>query len=97
MKKLMVGLVAAAGIALAAPALAQGVYFGAGPDGVGVGVGAGSGYYHDDYARRYRSDDYDRPRYRGYRSYDRTYAYGGCRPVIIERGDGSVRRVRRCG
>jgi hypothetical protein len=43
MKKVMIGLVAAAGIALATPALSQ-VYFGAGPGGVGAGVG-GPGYY----------------------------------------------------
>ena len=38
---------------------------------------------------------YDRPGYRSYgyyRGYDR-----GCRTVTIERDDGSVRRVRRCG
>jgi hypothetical protein len=38
---------------------------------------------------------YDRPGYRSYgyyRGYDR-----GCRTVTIERDDGSVRRIRRCG
>ena len=40
MRKLIIGVVAAAGVALASPALAQ-VYFGAGPGGVGVGVGSG--------------------------------------------------------
>ena len=44
MKKFAIGLVAAAGIALSAPAMAQGVFVGAGPVGVGVGVGlAGAG------------------------------------------------------
>jgi hypothetical protein len=38
--------------------------------------------------------DYDRPAYRAY-GYDR--GYRGCRTVTIERDDGSVRRVRRCG
>ena len=44
------------------------------------------------------------PQPRHYRHYDRSYrAYGydrgyrGCRTVTIERDDGSVRRVRRCG
>ena len=44
--------------------------------------------------RRYR--DYDRRRYRAY-GYDRGYRSGrGCRTVIIQRDDGSVRRIRRC-
>ena len=42
--------------------------------------------------RHYRH--YDRPVYRAY-GYDR--GYRGCRTVTIERDDGSVRRVRRCG
>ena len=96
MRKLMIGLVTAAGVAFATPALAQGVYFGAGPGGIGIGVGPGPGY-HGHYGPRYRSYDYDRPRYRAYRSYDRGYAHARCRTVIIERVDGSVRRVRRCG
>ena len=49
MRMLALGLLAAAGIALAGPATAQGVYFGAGPGGVGVAVG---------------SDHYNRDRYR---------------------------------
>ena len=44
--------------------------------------------------RRYR--DYDRRRYRAY-GYDRGYRFGrGCRTVIIQRDDDSVRRIRRC-
>jgi hypothetical protein len=39
--------------------------------------------------------DYDRRGYRSY-GYDRGYDRG-CRTVTIERDDGSVRRVRRCG
>jgi hypothetical protein len=89
MRKLFIGLTAVAGIALASPALAEGFYFG-GP-GVGVGVDVGPRYYRDYDAPRYRAYDYDRPRYRG------SYAYGGCRTITIERSDGSVRRVRRCG
>ena len=42
--------------------------------------------------RHYRH--YDRPAYRAY-GYDR--GYRGCRTVTIQRDDGSVRRVRRCG
>ena len=50
--------------------------------------------YHRDYDRRaYRGYGYDR-RYRSY-GYDR--GYRGCRTVTIQRDDGSVRRVRRCG
>ena len=43
MKKLAIGLLAAAGIAMSVPANAQGVWVGAGP--VGVGVGPSWGYY----------------------------------------------------
>ena len=42
-----------------------------------------------------RHRHYDRPGYGSYgyyRGYDR-----GCRTVTIERDDGSVRRIRRCG
>jgi hypothetical protein len=38
MRTLVIGMLAAAGIALAMPANAEGVYVGAGPVGVGVGV-----------------------------------------------------------
>jgi hypothetical protein len=50
----------------------------------GVRVGPQRDYYRDD-DRRDRSYGYSR-------GYDR-----GCRTVTIERDDGSVRRVRRCG
>ena len=53
MKKIMIGLLAAAGIALASPAFAQ-FYIGAGPGGVGVGVG-GPGYQDGGYRRGYYS------------------------------------------
>jgi hypothetical protein len=46
MKKVAIGLLAATGIALAIPAHAQGVWFGAGP----VGVDFGTGPYTYDYA-----------------------------------------------
>jgi len=45
MRKLAIGILAAAGIALSAPANAQGVWVGAGP--VGVGVGPAWGSYYD--------------------------------------------------
>jgi hypothetical protein len=38
MRKLAIGILAAAGVALSVPASAQGVWIGAGPVGVGVGV-----------------------------------------------------------
>ena len=50
----------------------------------GVRVGP-QRHYDRHYDRRYRSYGYSR-------GYDR-----GCRTVTIERDDGSVRRVRRCG
>jgi len=51
MKKLAIGLLAAAGIALSVPASAQGVWVGA-----GVGVGPGYGHYGPGY-RSYAYDD----------------------------------------
>ena len=62
---------------------AQGIEVGV--PGVGVRVGE-PGYRH------YR--DYDRPRYR-----DREVRYDrrSCKTVTIERSDGSVKRIRRCG
>jgi hypothetical protein len=89
MRAILIGLAAAAAMAAATPASAQGFYFGA--PGVSVGVGAGP-YYRD-------RDYYDGPRYRTYRyrGYDDSYAYGrGCRTITIRRDDGSVRRIRRC-
>lgn len=81
MRMLALGILAAAGIALAGPATAQGVYFGAGPGGVGVDVG---------------SDHYDHDRYDGDRERvvvrERRHE---CRTIIIHE-DGEIRRIRRC-
>lgn len=88
MRSIYIGLLAAAGLAVASPAVAQGIYLG-GP-GVGVQIG-GPGYYHD--GPRYRAYESDRPRHQ-------TYGYSGrepgCRTITIRRDDGSVRRIRRC-
>ena len=91
MRKILLGLVALGGIGLATPVFAQG--FSLEAPGVDVEVGRRDRYYD----RGYR--DYDRPRYREYRGYDRAYGYRaeGCRTIIIRRDDGSVRRIRRCG
>jgi hypothetical protein len=63
MKKIALGLVAAAAIFTAAPAMAQ-IGFYAGPGGVGVGVGVPGPYYRCGYdypcERRYY-DYYDGP------------------------------------
>lgn len=73
MKKLLLGLTAAATLGVAAPASAQ-VYFGADPGGVGVqvgpiGAGVGPRYWDDGW----------RHRHRGYRA---AYAYGeDCRVI----------------
>ena len=86
MRRLLIGALALTGVALAAPASAQGIYLGA--PGVSVGVGVPV----------VRERHYDEPRHRVYRerSYDRTYARGDCRTITIRRDDGSVRRIRRC-
>ena len=86
MKKLAIGLLAAAGIAMSVPANAQGVWVGAGPVGVGVGVGVGPswGYYDRGYA----------PGYRSY-AYDNGYAGRHCR-IVRENFNGHIRKVRQC-
>lgn len=90
MRSITIGLLAAAGIALASPAVAQGIYLG-GP-GVGVQIG-GPGYYHDGPRYRERAYEYDRP---GHRTYGYAGREPGCRTITIRRDDGSVRRIRRC-
>jgi hypothetical protein len=81
---LLAGIVAVSGIAFIAPASAQG--FSVDTPVGGVHVGRDRGYY----------SDYDRPGYRAY-GYEREYNRSGCRTVTVERGDGSVKRIRKCG
>ena len=88
MRKLAIGILAAAGVALSVPASAQGVWIGAGP--VGVGVGVGPGYYGGGYY-----GGYDGPRYRSY-AYDDGYTYRRHCRVVRENINGYVRKVRRC-
>ena len=83
MRKLTIGLLAAAGISLSLPANAQGVYIGAGP----VGVGVGNGYNHDGWRSHYAYDDDDAVVVRRHRDH--------CRVTIIHR-HGEVRRIRNC-
>jgi hypothetical protein len=95
MRRLVIALLATAGIALATPAFAQGFYLGAGPGDFGVGVGPGYyGGYNDRYAPAY---EYGRS---GYRDYDGAYAYSPesrrCRMIMIETPNGNLRRVQRC-
>ena len=89
MRKLAIGLLAVAGIAMSVPASAQGVYVGAGPVGVGVGVGPGYGY-RDGYYR----DGYYGHGYRSY-AYDNGPSYRHCRSVR-QNINGHFRTVRRC-
>jgi hypothetical protein len=88
MRKLAIGILAAAGVAMSVPASAQGVWVGAGP--VGVGIGAGpvyDGYYdHGYYGPGYRSYAYDNDDY-GYRRH--------CR-IVHEDFNGRLRTIRRC-
>jgi len=86
MKKLAIGLLAAAGIAMSIPAHAQGVWVGAGPVGVGVGVGPGYGYYGRGYYG---------PGYRSY-AYDNGYGYGRHCRIVRENFNGHFRKVRQC-
>jgi outer membrane scaffolding protein for murein synthesis (MipA/OmpV family) len=92
MRKLAIGILAAAGVALSVPASAQGVWVGAGPVGVGVGVGVGPGYYDGYYDRRYNG-----PAYRSYAyDYDGDYAYRRHCRIVREDFNGRIRTIRRC-
>ncbi len=93
MKKLLFAVFAAGGLAVATPALAQGVYVGAGPGGVGVGVDAGP-RYHDSYRYRDYDDDY---RHRTYGSRVIVHeARPRCRTTIIRDEVGVRKTIRRC-
>ena len=85
---LLTGVLAVAGFAIAAPISVA-------PASAQVSVDTPIGGVRVGPERRYYRDrDYDRPAYRAY-GYDR--GDRGCRTVTIERDDGSVRRIRRCG
>ena len=81
MRTILVGLLAAAGIAIATPVVPASAQVIVDTPVGGVRVGHHRGYYRD----------YDSPRYRGYARYDR-----GCRTITIHRDDGSFKRIRRC-
>ena len=85
MKKLAIGLLAAAGIAMSVPASAQGVWVGAGP--VGVGVGPSYGYDRGYYGHGYGP---------GYRSYAYDGGYGRHCRIVRENFNGHMRKVRQC-
>ena len=81
MRLLTIGFVAAAGIAFAAPALAQDVYVGGRGGGVSVGVDTGRHYHGDRYRERVYTNGFARGEH--------------CRTTIIRR-DGMVKKIRRC-
>lgn len=86
MRKLLIGLTAAASLGVAVPASAQ-VYLGAGPGGVAVGVG-GARHYDRDYRYGHRY----RPGYRAY-AYD-----DDCRTIrsrTVTRGGRVIIKTRR--
>jgi len=94
MKKLLILLTATAGLTLIAPA-ASNAQFAVEVPGVGVRIGE-PGYR--DYDRpRYREREYDRDRWERRRWRDREVRGEGCRTITIQRDDGSMRRIRRCG
>ncbi len=72
MRKLAVGLLAAAGLAIALPAHAQGFWFGAGP----VAVGFGAGPYAYDYGSYWGGPYAYAPSYTYGYDYAPGYAYG---------------------
>lgn len=82
MRKLVFGLLAATGIAIAMPASAEDVYIGAGPVGVGVDVD----HHRDrDWRRHYDRDDTVVVRERNRH----------CRVTIIHDG-GVTKKIKRC-
>jgi hypothetical protein len=83
MRTILLGLLAAAGIAIATPVFPASAQVTVDTPIGGVTVGHRDHYYRD----------YDNPRYRGYRAYNRV---GGCRTITITRDDGSFKRIRRC-
>jgi hypothetical protein len=87
MQKLLILLGAAAAITFYAPAQSNAQGIGIVVPGVGIQVGE-----PDRPRYRDRRGDYDRPRFR-----DREVRGEGCRTITIQRDDGSVRRIRRCG
>ena len=92
MRAPLIWLTILAGLAFLAPAAAQTVYL----EGPGASVGIGTGYYRSQGS--YYIYDEERPRYRPYYPDGyRAYGSAGCRTITIERDDGSVRRIRRCG
>ena len=86
MRTILLGLLAAAGIAIATPVVPASAQVTVDTPVGGVTVGHRDRDYYSD--RYYR--DYDSPRYRGYAR------YGGCRTITIQRDDGSFKRIRRC-
>lgn len=90
MRKIFIALLFGIGLTAAAtPSNAQFVF-----DAPGVSVGVGQPRYEREREYRperrvYREREFDRRR--GYRAYDR-----GCQTTRIQRGDGSVRVIRRC-
>jgi hypothetical protein len=84
MRAFSIGILVAAGLAMAAPASAEEVYVGGRAGGVGIDVDSG---YHRD--RDWRND-----RYRT-EGFDRREGFERCRTIII-REHGMVRKIRRC-
>ena len=79
MRKIAFGLIAAAGLAFAAPASAQGVYVGAGPVGVGVGVAPYPYYDSYAYAPGPYAYDYDyAPAYTTWRAHRAHHSWSRC-------------------
>jgi hypothetical protein len=82
MRTILVGLMTAAGIAIASPVVPASAQVTVDTPVGGVSIG------HRDHYR-----DYDTRYHRGYSGYARA---GGCRTITITRDDGSFKRIRRC-
>ena len=84
MRSIAIGILALAGAAIAAPAVAQDVYVGAGPVGVGVDVDRD---HHRDWRHHYAYDDDAVVVHRG--------DHRHCRTTVVHRY-GETKKIRRC-
>jgi hypothetical protein len=85
-----IGMMVAAGLAMAVPASAEEVYVGGRAGGVGVDVDSG---YHRD--RDWRRDHYRTEGFERREGFARREGFERCRTIII-REHGMVRKIRRC-
>ena len=96
MRRIIVGFFAITGVALATPALAQGVYIGPGGVGFDVSPGYRGGYYGGEAPGYVYGSGPGYAHGPGYAYENYEPGYRQCRMVRIQTPSGNIRRVRRC-